>query len=167
MASVIACRAMIMPALLRQPQLVCRGGRAHNAVRVHYVSRHKLHFRSSFTVAARIRQHDAATPHQISEPGARAASIEQSSLDRNEVDQSVDTKSSNVNVMNLWRRLADAAAALTAIVALVRRHAHLTTVVMQYRQVRLIANGVKSSYPSVVHVRCCACLIVVMVHAIR
>ena len=119
-----------MPALLRQPQLVCRGGRAHNAVRVHYVSRHKLHFRSSFTVAARIRQHDAATPHQISEPGARAASIEQSSLDRNEVDQSVDTKSSNVNVMNLWRRLADAAAALTAIVALVRRHAHLTTVVI-------------------------------------
>ena len=123
MASVIACRALIMPALLRRPQSVCKGGRARNAVRVHHLSMQLSHFRSLNTVAAQIRQQDAATPHQISEPGARAASIKHISSDRSEIDQYVDTKSSFSDLTNLWRRLADAAAAWAVITALVRRHA--------------------------------------------
>ena len=123
MVCLIAPQALIMPAVVRRPQHVFKAGRLHLAVRIKSFSPQRLHRRSVEGVAAQNRQPDAVTPHRINRSGATAARAKHLPPDHCEVDKSVDSRSSFMDLHSCWRRLADGAAALTAIMALVRCHA--------------------------------------------
>lgn len=124
MACLIAPQALIMPAVVRRPQHLFKAGRHHLAVRIKSFSPQILPRRSVEVVAARQnRQPDAVTPHRINRSGATAARATHLPPDHCEVDRSVDSRSSFMDLHSCWRRLADGAAALTVIMALVRCHA--------------------------------------------